>query len=217
MKIPTKVYTVKVASAPSVEGRTDKDFNPTLCNTANAEWHRANKTPVEIPSMWDYSPYGIQQYEHMKDLLNGVSDELLPKLVGIHPEQTVQVQKDDLLSMIEAGVKHEILKVQEMTLLLDNEMDANDPQEFVTVHYEQLVKLNDRYHEQLTRIAENAMNNKVNVHASNGSLTEYTRLQLMEDACTDALQIELNDGWRILAVCVQPDQRRPDYILGKLR
>jgi hypothetical protein len=37
------------------------------------------------------------------------------------------------------------------------------------------------------------------------------------DMCTEALQKELDEGWRILAVCVQPDQRRPDYILGRTR
>lgn len=35
------------------------------------------------------------------------------------------------------------------------------------------------------------------------------------DCCTDRLQSLLAEGWRILAVCVQPDQRRPDYILGR--
>lgn len=35
------------------------------------------------------------------------------------------------------------------------------------------------------------------------------------DCCTHQLQLMLSDGWRILAVCVQPDQRRPDYILGR--
>jgi len=40
-------------------------------------------------------------------------------------------------------------------------------------------------------------------------------LCLKENCCTDALQTELNNGWRIIAVCVQPNQRRPDYVLGR--
>lgn len=39
--------------------------------------------------------------------------------------------------------------------------------------------------------------------------------KVLEDLCTDELNEQLQEGWRILAVCPQPDQRRPDYVLGK--
>ncbi len=58
-------------------------------------------------------------------------------------------------------------------------------------------------------------NQKVSVHVGGGLIVTYNDLCLKEDCCTDALQAELNNGWRIIAVCVQPDQRRPDYILGR--
>lgn len=58
-------------------------------------------------------------------------------------------------------------------------------------------------------------NQKVDVHIGGGFLATYNELCLKEDCCTDALQQELNDGWRMIAVCVQPNQRRPDYILGR--
>jgi len=58
-------------------------------------------------------------------------------------------------------------------------------------------------------------NQKVNVHVGGGLIVTYNDLKLMEDSCTDALQNELNDGWRIIACCVQPNQRRPDYVLGR--
>lgn len=41
------------------------------------------------------------------------------------------------------------------------------------------------------------------------------QLKLAEDVCTDYIQNCLNEGWRILAICPQPDQRRPDYIMGR--
>lgn len=47
-----------------------------------------------------------------------------------------------------------------------------------------------------------------------GTLT-VTEVEHHNDFCTIELQRKLNDGWRIIAVCVQPDQRRPDYILGR--
>jgi hypothetical protein len=40
-------------------------------------------------------------------------------------------------------------------------------------------------------------------------------VMVMEDDCTDRLQRNLDDGWRILAVCPAINQRRPDYILGR--
>ena len=48
-----------------------------------------------------------------------------------------------------------------------------------------------------------------------GLIATFNEIGLRENACSDVLSIALNDGWRIIAVCVQPDQRRPDYILGR--
>lgn len=58
-------------------------------------------------------------------------------------------------------------------------------------------------------------NERVEVHMPGHSLAMFNAVMLLSDACTDALQDNLNQGWRILAVCPQPDQRRPDYILGR--
>lgn len=57
-------------------------------------------------------------------------------------------------------------------------------------------------------------NTRCNVHLGGGLITTYNDLKLCEECCTDALQIELNNGWRIIAVCVK-DARRPDYVLGR--
>lgn len=46
-------------------------------------------------------------------------------------------------------------------------------------------------------------------------LTAVGETMLLADSCTDALQEKLAGGWRILAIQPQPDQRRPDYILGR--
>ena len=58
-------------------------------------------------------------------------------------------------------------------------------------------------------------NSKCDVHVSNLGLLHINQLGYITDACTEALQENLNQGWRIIACCVQPDQRRPDYILGR--
>lgn len=65
--------------------------------------------------------------------------------------------------------------------------------------------------------APNMYNERCSVHVPGLGLLLINELQLMEDACTDAVQIALDSGWRIVAVAPQPDQRRPDYILGRTK
>jgi len=58
-------------------------------------------------------------------------------------------------------------------------------------------------------------NEKVNVHVGGFALMSINQVGFYEDGCTEKLQEIMNKGWRILAVCVQGDSRRPDYILGR--
>lgn len=57
-------------------------------------------------------------------------------------------------------------------------------------------------------------NDKCQQEQPGPNLLNVNETLLMEDACTDALQENLENGWRIIAVCPQP-QRRPDYVLGR--
>jgi hypothetical protein len=58
-------------------------------------------------------------------------------------------------------------------------------------------------------------NQKCDVHVANLGLLHINQTGYAVDKCTEELQDILNKGWKIIACCVQPDQRRPDYILGK--
>jgi hypothetical protein len=58
-------------------------------------------------------------------------------------------------------------------------------------------------------------NQKCDVHISNLGLLHINQIGYAVDKCTEQLQDILNNGWKIIACCIQPDQRRPDYILGK--
>lgn len=70
--------------------------------------------------------------------------------------------------------------------------------------------------EKLSKFDYNAQfNTKVGVHISDLALMNIKHVTWLEDACTETLQTELNKGWRILAICPQPDSRRPDYVLGR--
>lgn len=69
--------------------------------------------------------------------------------------------------------------------------------------------------EKLVHREQVILNQKVNVAVPGLGLLAMVRVMLASDCCTDDLNEHLQDGWRILAICPQPDQRRPDYILGK--
>lgn len=60
-----------------------------------------------------------------------------------------------------------------------------------------------------------SFNNRCQQHQPNEALLSVEETMLLENGCTDELQRRLADGWRILAIQPQPDQRRPDYILGR--
>lgn len=61
----------------------------------------------------------------------------------------------------------------------------------------------------------NNYNTKCEVHMPSYAMTLYNEVMIKEDCCTDELQSCLISGWRIIAACPQPDQRRPDYVLGR--
>jgi hypothetical protein len=64
-------------------------------------------------------------------------------------------------------------------------------------------------------LSVDTLNQKCDVHIGGGLLMTVNETLLLEDSCTDTLQTQLNSGWRILAVNVQNDGRRPDYVLGR--
>lgn len=69
--------------------------------------------------------------------------------------------------------------------------------------------------DKVAQLAPASFNDKCHQHQPNNALFGITEIMLLENSCTDALQEQLARGWRIIAVQPQPDQRRPDYILGR--
>jgi hypothetical protein len=78
-------------------------------------------------------------------------------------------------------------------------------------------KLDKCLHEIGTQRPSQQFNDRVSVHVANNALMRVDETKVLEDCCTEDLQGWLDDGWRILAICPQPDQRRPDYILGRVK
>jgi len=69
--------------------------------------------------------------------------------------------------------------------------------------------------ERLETRPEPPVNRVVNVAIPGFGLLAIDDVMVSYDLCTDELRKYLEDGWRILAICPQPNQRRPDYVLGK--
>jgi hypothetical protein len=81
---------------------------------------------------------------------------------------------------------------------------------------EQIVAIQEKFENALKSFDQQVeFNQKCDVHVSNLGLLNINQLGYAVDYCTEALQDQLNKGWRIIACCVQPDGRRPDYVLGR--
>lgn len=116
------------------------------------------------------------------------------------------MNKEDFFDFIESG--HDVKVISRHTVSgaeVDLSNAAEKAQQIVD-KLESLLK---------SSFPEVNYNSKCDVHVPGLGLIALNRTLLLEDSCTDALQDALNDGWRIIAACPQPDSRRPDYILGK--
>lgn len=96
------------------------------------------------------------------------------------------------------------------------ELKVKNTREFASEADGALVKFNTLAAKLLALPAmERSFNEKCHVHMPGQALATYNEVMLLADACSDNLQNTLDAGWRIIASCPQPDQRRPDYILGR--
>lgn len=73
----------------------------------------------------------------------------------------------------------------------------------------------EKFSSTIPDVSNSMYNDRVEVHTPGMGLMLFNRVMLLQDACSDALQSEMDNGWRIIAACPQPDQRRPDYIMGR--
>lgn len=79
----------------------------------------------------------------------------------------------------------------------------------------QLIKRIDNLEDKIASKVFTAQQKQLHFHNDTEFLHSIDEVDLLEDGCTWDLQRKLNDGFHILAVCPQRDQRRPDYVLGK--
>lgn len=170
-----------------------------------------DKSKVNYVSGYDYYEVGLD-HEQMKDLVENKTDEEIFKLLNNIKWHSLEltVQDAELLELVVGGVKHKVEDTTTITVSVDTGADKSE------MFFQKTMDIMERYQKQLERLSENTFNEKVKVHTGGLALAEYNQTMVKYDCCTDELQSTLAEGWRIMAVCVQPDQRRPDYVLGKV-
>jgi hypothetical protein len=110
------------------------------------------------------------------------------------------VTESQLAALLLAG---EEAKVEREVKLTDSTQDMLDAMRQVATKLEAMKGGGDQF------------NARCDVHMPGNALMSFNVTMLLESSCTDELQAQLDKGWRIIAACPQPDQRRPDYILGR--
>lgn len=119
----------------------------------------------------------------------------------------------DIRPLLSMGLKLEV----------ESGLDSTDRAIFYTRLMEKLESMEQRLVAQHVHLAlgngpAQDFNSRCQVVVPSMGLLQINEIKLEEDCCTDHLRdlIE-DDGWRILAICPQPDQRRPDYVLGRTK
>lgn len=167
---------------------------------------------------WERHPHANAE-EWGRVFKEGTDEEkeaMLQKFPRIEGFRTT-VSQSKYLQLMEETFNTEIIKLKAINVHEFDPEDCNVSSEMVQ-YREQVDILNkmiSKTLENLKQTSELSWNAKVAVPV-NTWLNNVNEMRLLEDCCTDALQDVINEGYRIIAVCPQPDQRRPDYILGRV-
>lgn len=150
-----------------------------------------------------------ERLEKLRDILPHIEAPKLDDAGAVHNTWEIGQQLDNL--MVDLVDQGPLL----LALGFEFTVKAFKSSAFVQMRAD-LSRLEKQYKLIREKIYDPESNTIVQVHVPNGFLHTVNEVQVVEDSCTDTLQGELDRGWRILAVCPSIDQRRPDYILGRV-
>ena len=180
--------------------------------------HSENMETTHYGFNWDRHPEANAE-EWSRVFKEGSDEEKLillqkyPKMGGFR----TTVSQSKYLQLMEENFDGDIIRLKSVNT---HEFDPDDAtQSNELAQYREQVDILNRMIgktlDNLKQTSELSWNAKLAVPV-NTWLNNVNEMRLLEDCCTDALQDVLNDGWRMIAICPQPDQRRPDYILGRV-
>ena len=133
------------------------------------------------------------------------------KALEYYGHQSVLMQYEDFIE-VKFAMSDESKLRSDSTFKVKVSSTATNNFELIETH----IALMNKQFEQLSKYSTQMFNEKVGVPNYDSTMLQINQLMLLEDCCTDYLQEALSLGWRIISVSPQPDQRRPDYVLGKI-
>lgn len=172
---------------------------------------RVYEINFSLPSLWeDDEEVRRKKYNEIVNSFRKWTDVVLDNPLFELKEFDPTVSYFQPLKQLRSTVTDE-----EVTAIMEDEEVRRCVYGRVKLVHQQVEKQIEQVAEPRLASQEQAFNKKVEVHVPGNALAVYNKTQLCEDCCTEYLQDQLDLGWRIIAVCPQPDQRRPDYILGR--
>lgn len=123
-----------------------------------------------------------------------------------------EIQDTVYMDLLDLGIEVHVRKSRTVEVM----PPAFEPDQKNLVFMENLIALNEKVIGQLSKTSSLMFNTATKSRQPGEGLMAINELMLCEDVCTDLMQKYLDKGWRILAICPQPDARRPDYIMGRV-
>lgn len=151
----------------------------------------------------DKGPRRERQLEILKEV--GVQE--------LKDEPVVIADAEQAMALIAAGYCGDYFSVSQLSKAM--ELVDTTTETLVSNFALSFDRLSQVFANKLTESEQTSFNKRCQQQQPNLALLNVTETMLLEDSCTDNLQGYLAKGWRILAIQPQPDQRRPDYILGR--
>lgn len=156
-----------------------------------------------------YRPKEFQNFSEEEYKIFTESEEF--KNLKFFGSQHITMSQEDFIAAKFDANNDERLR-SESTFKVNAQVSATNIFDMIETH----TALMTKQFEQLTKLSTQTFNEKVVVPNMDSFISKINQTMLLEDCCTDYLQQHLSKGWRIIAICPQPNQRRPDYVLGKI-
>lgn len=151
--------------------------------------------------------YNIKDKELQKEKNNYWEGLSLAEAILQHPKHVKPKDRNLVITQLEFEKAY---KWVEISQFLDIDSDA----QIQAIDLNKLAKaIGDQI---LGATGGNLFNSKLEIHQPNMPLFTYNDFTYITDCCTELLMSGyIEKGYRVVAVCPQPDQRRPDYVLGR--